>query len=71
VSAIGVASRVSAERAEDGSVGYSIRGESKASPKTKLLFCTTGVVLRRLGGGDKLGNVSHIIVDEVSIVTSI
>lgn len=70
VSAIGVASRVSAERAEDGSVGYTIRGESKTSPKTKLLFCTTGVVLRRLGGGDKLENVSHIIVDEVSAVTS-
>src|SRR5258707_8260051 len=31
VSAIGVASRVSAERAEDGSVGYAIRGESKTS----------------------------------------
>ena len=68
MSAIGVASRVSAERAEDGSVGYVIRGESKASPKTKILFCTTGVVLRRLGGGDKLENVSHIIVDEVSMV---
>ena len=71
VSAIGVASRVSAERAEDGSVGYVIRGESKASPKTKILFCTTGVVLRRLGGGDKLENVSHIIVDEVSMITSL
>ena len=71
VSAIGVASRVSAERTEDGSVGYVIRGESKASPKTKILFCTTGVVLRRLGGGDKLENVSHIIVDEVSMITSL
>lgn len=71
VSAIGVASRVSVERAEDGSVGHVIRGESKTSPKTKLLFCTTGVVLRRLGGGDKLEGVSHIIVDEVSIVASL
>ncbi|KAJ6575382.1 P-loop containing nucleoside triphosphate hydrolase protein [Mycena capillaripes] len=65
LSAISVAARVSAERIEDGSVGYAIRGESKQGKNTKLLFCTTGVVLRRLGGGDTLENVSHIVVDEV------
>ncbi|TFK86940.1 P-loop containing nucleoside triphosphate hydrolase protein [Polyporus arcularius HHB13444] len=65
LSAIGVAARVSAERLEDGSVGYAIRGESKQGPRTKILFCTTGVVLRRLGSGDKLADVTHVIVDEV------
>ncbi|TFK56866.1 P-loop containing nucleoside triphosphate hydrolase protein [Heliocybe sulcata] len=65
ISAISVASRVSAERLDDGSVGYAIRGESKQSPRTKILFCTTGVVLRRLSGGDRLKGVSHVIVDEV------
>ncbi|KAJ3555162.1 hypothetical protein NM688_g2729 [Phlebia brevispora] len=65
LSAIGVAARVSAERADDGSIGYAIRGESKQDKRTKLLFCTTGVVLRRLGSGDKLNNVTHVIVDEV------
>ncbi|RPD64692.1 P-loop containing nucleoside triphosphate hydrolase protein [Lentinus tigrinus ALCF2SS1-7] len=65
LSAIGVAARVSAERLEDGSVGYAIRGESKQGPRTKILFCTTGVVLRRLGSGDKLSDVTHVIVDEV------
>ncbi|PBL00719.1 P-loop containing nucleoside triphosphate hydrolase protein [Armillaria gallica] len=65
ISAIGVASRVSNERLDDGSVGYAIRGESTRKPETKLLFCTTGVVLRRLSSGDKLKDVSHIIVDEV------
>ncbi|PIL31325.1 hypothetical protein GSI_06023 [Ganoderma sinense ZZ0214-1] len=65
LSAIGVAARVSAERLEDGSVGYAIRGESKQGPRTKILFCTTGVVLRRLGSGDKLGDVTHVVVDEV------
>ncbi|KAA1467821.1 P-loop containing nucleoside triphosphate hydrolase protein [Dentipellis sp. KUC8613] len=65
ISAISVAARVSAERLDDGSVGYTIRGESKQSEKTKLLFCTTGVVLRRLSTGDNLGDVSHVIVDEV------
>ncbi|EPQ60243.1 P-loop containing nucleoside triphosphate hydrolase protein [Gloeophyllum trabeum ATCC 11539] len=65
ISAISVAARVSAERLDDGSVGYAIRGESKQSARTKILFCTTGVVLRRLSGGDNLQGVSHIIVDEV------
>ncbi|KAI0828826.1 P-loop containing nucleoside triphosphate hydrolase protein [Trametes gibbosa] len=65
LSALGVAARVSAERLDDGSVGYAIRGESKQGPRTKILFCTTGVVLRRLGSGDKLDDVTHIIVDEV------
>lgn len=69
LSAIGVAARVAAERMEDGSVGYAIRGESKQDKRTKLLFCTTGVVLRRLGGGDKLQGVSHVIVDEVCQIT--
>ncbi|KAG6380964.1 P-loop containing nucleoside triphosphate hydrolase protein [Boletus reticuloceps] len=65
ISALSVAARVSAERADDGSVGYAIRGESKQDKRTKLLFCTTGVLLRRLGSGDKLENVTHVIVDEV------
>ena len=65
LSAIGVSARVSAERVDDGSVGYAIRGESKQDQHTKLLFCTTGVVLRRLGGGDKLQGVTHVMVDEV------
>ncbi|KAJ7492368.1 P-loop containing nucleoside triphosphate hydrolase protein [Mycena latifolia] len=65
LSAISVAARVAAERIEDGSVGYAIRGESKQGKKTKLLFCTTGVVLRRLGSGDTLDSVSHLVVDEV------
>ncbi|KAI0652536.1 P-loop containing nucleoside triphosphate hydrolase protein [Trametes meyenii] len=65
LSALGVAARVSAERLDDGSVGYAIRGESRQGAKTKILFCTTGVVLRRLGSGDKLDDVTHVIVDEV------
>ncbi|KAK7058527.1 putative ATP-dependent RNA helicase ucp12 [Paramarasmius palmivorus] len=65
LSALGVAARVSVERLDDGSVGYAIRGESKQTEKTKLLFCTTGVVLRRLSLGDKLADVTHVVVDEV------
>ncbi|OJA10313.1 hypothetical protein AZE42_05191 [Rhizopogon vesiculosus] len=65
ISAVSVAARVSSERIDDGSVGYAVRGETKHSQATKLLFCTTGVVLRRLGSGDGLKDVTHIVVDEV------
>lgn len=77
VSAIGVASRVAQERCEelspssppsaDGLVGYAIRGERRAGRSCRALFCTTGVVLARLGrGGDPdLDGVSHIFIDEV------
>ncbi len=46
-------------------VGYQIRLESKRSAATRLLFCTTGVLLRRLHGDADLGGISHVIVDEV------
>ncbi|KIJ54301.1 hypothetical protein M422DRAFT_25225 [Sphaerobolus stellatus SS14] len=65
VAATSVAARVSSERGSDGSVAYTIRGESTANRRTKLLFCTTGVVLRRLTVGDGLKGVNIIIVDEV------
>ncbi|WRT67429.1 uncharacterized protein IL334_004400 [Kwoniella shivajii] len=70
VAAMGVAARVAQERLEDvdkspGTVGYAIRGERKSSSDTRLLFCTTGVILRRLGSGDPdLLGVSHVVVDE-------
>jgi ATP-dependent RNA helicase DHX57 len=66
ISAISVATRVHAERMNDGSVGYVIRGESRQTNKTKILFCTTGVLLRRLGNGDDLSSVTHVIIDEAS-----
>ncbi|CEH17449.1 atp-dependent rna helicase a [Ceraceosorus bombacis] len=69
VSAMGVAARVAEERAErlgSGVVGYAIRGERKASKDCRLLFSTTGVLLRRLATGDPdLVGLSHVIVDEV------
>lgn len=70
LSAMGVASRVATERCESldssGQVGYSIRGETKAGKNTRLLFTTTGVLLRRLRGNDPdLQGVSHVFVDEV------
>lgn len=50
ISAMSVAARVAAERGDalGQSVGYQIRLEAKRSAQTRLLFCTTGVLLRRL-----------------------
>jgi ATP-dependent RNA helicase DHX36 len=67
ISAIGVSERIAAERCEriGETVGYSVRLESKRSPKTRLLLCTTGVLLRRLQVDPDLASVSHVFVDEV------
>ncbi|GAA98627.1 hypothetical protein E5Q_05314 [Mixia osmundae IAM 14324] len=69
VSAISVATRVAQERAETINsphlVGYTIRGERKASPNCRLMFVTTGVLLRRLANDPQLAGVSHVVVDEV------
>ncbi|GCB70883.1 hypothetical protein scyTo_0008704 [Scyliorhinus torazame] len=67
ISAISVAERVAKERIErlGGSVGYQIRLESVKSSSTRLLYCTTGLLLRRLEADPDLQGVSHVIVDEV------
>lgn len=67
ISAISVAQRVAQERTEclGNSVGYQIRLESVRTSATRLLYCTTGVLLRRLEGEADLKEVTHVIVDEV------
>nr|XP_019548139.2 putative ATP-dependent RNA helicase DHX57 [Aedes albopictus] len=67
ISAIGVAERVAEERVEKvgNTVGYQIRLENKISSSTRLTFCTTGILLRRLQSEPMLSNVTHILVDEV------
>ncbi|XP_022087054.1 ATP-dependent RNA helicase DHX29-like isoform X2 [Acanthaster planci] len=71
ISATSLARRVSQEMAEKGPgskdslCGYQIRMESKQCPTTRLLYCTTGVLLRKLQLDPKLQDISHIIVDEV------
>ena len=67
ISAIGVSERVAAERCEKvgETAGYSIRLENKRSNKTRILLCTTGILLRRLQCDPDLASVSHIFVDEV------
>ncbi|XP_069700585.1 dosage compensation regulator mle [Periplaneta americana] len=66
ISAVSVADRVANERAEQlgMSIGYSVRFEScLPRPYGGILFCTVGVLLRKLENG--LRGVSHVIVDEI------
>jgi ATP-dependent RNA helicase DHX57 len=67
ISATSVASRVASERGEQigKTVGYKIRLEGSMSSSTRILFCTTGVLLRRLTEDPLLSGTSHVIVDEV------
>ena len=67
ISATSVAARVASERGEQlgKTVGYKIRLEGSMSSSTRILFCTTGVLLRRLTEDPLLSGVSHVIVDEV------
>jgi HrpA-like RNA helicase len=39
------------------SVGYAIKGESRRSSHTRVLFCTVGVLLRRLQADPSLETV--------------
>ncbi|XP_063772172.1 ATP-dependent DNA/RNA helicase DHX36 isoform X1 [Pseudophryne corroboree] len=70
ISAISVAERVAAERAEPCgkgySTGYQIRLESQLPRKQgSILYCTTGIVLQWLQSDQQLANVSHIVIDEI------
>mmetsp|Transcript_43696 Transcript_43696/g.140994 ORF Transcript_43696/g.140994 Transcript_43696/m.140994 type:complete len:829 (+) Transcript_43696:1-2487(+) len=74
VAAVGLACRVAAERGEPVGLtcGYAVRGEVKAGPHTRILYCTVGWLLRQLEGvlsrrGEgwaRLSRLSHVIVDE-------
>ncbi|KAG4918783.1 hypothetical protein JHK85_057064 [Glycine max] len=46
-------------------VGYKVRLEGMKGRDTHLLFCTTGILLRRLLADRKLKGVTHVIVDEI------
>eukprot|EP00934_Nitzschia_sp_Nitz4_P001936 Nitzschia sp. Nitz4//scaffold44_size153857//12474//17017//NITZ4_002696-RA/size153857-snap-gene-0.201-mRNA-1//-1//CDS//3329552082//1936//frame0 len=68
VAATSVAERVAEEMGEPklgGLVGYKIRMDAKYSAETRLCFCTTGILLRRLHEDRDLAGVSHVVVDEV------
>ncbi|KAG6471355.1 hypothetical protein ZIOFF_068796 [Zingiber officinale] len=67
ISAMAVAERVSTERGENlgETVGYKVRLEGIKGKNTHLLFCTSGILLRRLLGDPNLNGVTHVFVDEI------
>ncbi|XP_071736859.1 DExH-box ATP-dependent RNA helicase DExH7, chloroplastic [Rutidosis leptorrhynchoides] len=71
IAAISVAERVADERCEsspgskDSLVGYQVRLDSARTERTKLLFCTTGILLRMIVGNISFADITHVIVDEV------
>ncbi|EEQ27401.1 pre-mRNA-splicing factor ATP-dependent RNA helicase PRP22 [Microsporum canis CBS 113480] len=73
ISAISLARRVSEELGENRNdigtnrslVGYAIRLESKFTASTRLIFATTGIVIRMLERPQDFDNVTHLILDEV------
>ena len=49
----------------DGLVGYMVRGDCKVSANTNMVFCTYGVLLRRLQEDPTLQAINVIILDEI------
>lgn len=73
ISAISLARRVSEELGERkhdvgtnrSLVGYAIRLESQISSTTRLVYATTGIVMRMLENPEGLEDITHIVLDEV------
>ncbi|KAI9360450.1 P-loop containing nucleoside triphosphate hydrolase protein [Zopfochytrium polystomum] len=73
IAAISVAHRVAQERGEmigkNSAIGYQVRFED-AKPKSDpedghVVFCTSGILLRRFQDDPTLADVTHVILDEV------
>uniref|UniRef100_A0AAY4CRV6 RNA helicase n=1 Tax=Denticeps clupeoides TaxID=299321 RepID=A0AAY4CRV6_9TELE len=70
ISAISVAERVAAERAEKvgegNSCGYQIRLQRQLPRKQgSVLYCTTGIILQWLRSAPRLSSISHLVLDEI------
>ncbi|CAH1260828.1 unnamed protein product [Diabrotica balteata] len=67
IAAISLAERVSSERNESvgRTVGHQVRLNSNFHPATgRILYCTTGILLRHVQSDSTLSQFSHIILDE-------
>ncbi|KAL1954208.1 hypothetical protein VTO42DRAFT_1526 [Malbranchea cinnamomea] len=73
ISAMSLAKRVSEELGEGKNavgtprslVGYAIRLESKLNASTRLIYATTGVVIRMLERPQEFQDITHLVLDEV------
>jgi ATP-dependent RNA helicase DHX29 len=75
ISAISLAQRVSRELGDTPGacgtrhslVGYNIRLESRVTSTTRLVYATTGIVLRMLEGDRAFDEITHLIIDEMCV----
>ena len=73
IAAISLARRVSEELGEQKGlvgtsrsiVGYTIRLESRISSTSRLVYATTGILLRMLEGATGLEGITHLVLDEI------
>ena len=73
ISAVSLARRVGEELGEKKSdvgtnhslVGFAIRLGSQVTPQNRLVYATTGIVMRMLEGSGDLGGITHLVLDEV------
>lgn len=73
ISAISLARRVSEELGEKKGdlgtqrslVGFAVRLDSQITSQTRLVYATTGIVMRMLESANGLEEVTHLIIDEV------
>ncbi|MGS4947161.1 ATP-dependent helicase HrpB [Meridianimarinicoccus sp. RP-17] len=66
IAARAAAERMAAERGEPvgQTIGYSIRGESRVSPATRIEVVTEGLLTRRLQADPELAGIGTLIFDE-------
>ncbi|KAG8532466.1 uncharacterized protein KY384_002343 [Bacidia gigantensis] len=73
ISAISLARRVSEELGEQKNdvgtarslVGFAVRLDSQMTAQTRLVYATTGVIMRMLEGSETLEDITHLLLDEV------
>jgi len=67
LSACSVAERVAKERGENigETVAYKIRFEDTVGTNTRLVFCTTGILLNIMQDNPELQGATHLVIDEV------
>ncbi|KAI9683700.1 MAG: hypothetical protein M1829_005006 [Trizodia sp. TS-e1964] len=73
ISAVSLARRVSEELGEEKQdigtprsiVGFAIRLESSLTKESRLVYATTGIVMRMLERSNDLAEITHLVLDEV------
>ncbi|KAG8273782.1 ATP-dependent RNA helicase tdrd9 [Homalodisca vitripennis] len=67
IAAIAIAQHVCEERKWEvgGLVGYQVGLDRTVSDDTRLLYCTTGVLLEKIISAKHLNDYTHILLDEV------